>query len=478
MAGTAADTPWSDSYWPNMDGGIAYRWASSSEPRSFGYALYTLQDLQQMSLAQLKTLSPAEKYDILSDRLDFPTVRSEWRRTAPSDPDWFGLCHGWSPAAILYDEPRPVSLRAPSGLLIPFGSSDVKALLTYFLGVYASANIGVRSKSLGRRCSTPGTIACSRDDLNAGALLVLLANEIGLRHSSFNLDVDPSPQIWNQPMVGYSCANTGPQLSCSVTYAKETAASWNPHTPAVAREQYNIVLDLVGNKVVGGSYVGGRNPDFAWDLLSTPAFGGYMSTLAQLYTASISSSASSWDSGLPMNTQAVNASRVVLSTERPLYTLETEALCSPLVVVNATCTLVNTTEENDTDTTTGAIHLTNSSTGCKGSVSFSRQDGQGSSMCAMWKVFCPANATAVAVTLTAFNATSYRTAVKVYENMNGPLVAALTGATYHPELLNHPLHVPGASVRVVLEGSAVYSATPEELQFSFACLEQNGEDAV
>ena len=48
------------------------------------------------------------------------------------EPAWAGYCHGWAPAANRFEEPLPVTVRNADGVEIPFGSSDVKALLTYF----------------------------------------------------------------------------------------------------------------------------------------------------------------------------------------------------------------------------------------------------------------------------------------------------------------------------------------------------------
>ena len=131
-SGRTARATWSDTYWPNNKGGIASRWQTG---QSFGYRLLQLSELRRMGPSGLRTLSPAEKFDIYNNRLDYPTVKSEWRRTSPSNPNWFGLCHGWAPASKLFREPGPVTLTASNGIRVPFGSSDVKALLTYLLAV-------------------------------------------------------------------------------------------------------------------------------------------------------------------------------------------------------------------------------------------------------------------------------------------------------------------------------------------------------
>lgn len=145
-----AHMPWSDNYWESDWGGISLRWVGLPEAQldpegtevldkyaQFRYLPPTRSEVMGMSKADLAKLSPAEKYDIAMGRYDLPTHRSERLRTSPNRPDWEGICHGWVPAAIHHAEPLPVEITNPDGLVIPFGSSDVKALLSYYYGVPA-----------------------------------------------------------------------------------------------------------------------------------------------------------------------------------------------------------------------------------------------------------------------------------------------------------------------------------------------------
>jgi hypothetical protein len=63
-SGRSVRIPWSDTYWPSNKGGIAFRWKSNSLPRSFGYRLYSRSELFELSLDEMKALSPAEKYGV------------------------------------------------------------------------------------------------------------------------------------------------------------------------------------------------------------------------------------------------------------------------------------------------------------------------------------------------------------------------------------------------------------------------------
>ena len=124
---------WSDTYWPSMRGGVAARWRNWTED-NFKYQPPSREQFLSMSIAEKANLSPAEKYDAFLGRFDYPLVQAERSRTSPDRPGWEGLCHGWSVASLNFAEPKPVLLKSPNGLEIPFGSSDIKGLLTLMQG--------------------------------------------------------------------------------------------------------------------------------------------------------------------------------------------------------------------------------------------------------------------------------------------------------------------------------------------------------
>jgi len=259
-----------------------------------------------MSTSQLKTLSPAEKYDIFVGRYDYPTVNSEWRRTSPSDETWEGLCHGWAPASLYYKQPNPVTLRNPDGIAVPFGSSDIKALLTYFLAEYDQRT--QRTYFVGERCKfnlqqLPGqanTSACA--DLNAGSYHVILANQIGLMNRGFLVDRDRGYMVWNQPVhqfqtsahgtrpAGYGSSPSATEEMLMVTrmsYAKETMPAWEAHSSYVVTEEYRYWLELdSARNIVGGTFLSWDRPDFQW-ISEVGPFRGFFSALNTIYYSSI-----------------------------------------------------------------------------------------------------------------------------------------------------------------------------------------------
>lgn len=295
--------PWTDSYWPSNQGGIAARW-NSSHRTGFGYNPPSVESIRRMSIDDLAKLSPAEKYDIYVGSYDFPTVRRERNRTRPGMADWEGICHGWAPAAINYSEPRPVVLRGAGGINVPFGSSDIKGLLSYYQGEITGAAV----RSLGARCNTTGgreRPECR--DINAGAFHVVLTNQIGLLKKSFVADVTRDLQVWNQPVHGFSTrvlGDHGPSLGAapgtvkeirvetSMTYSQEVQPQWGPlvgtagHSDTTKVYRYRVELNS-RNEIIGGEWEQDDRPDFLWNQ-ETPRFSGYFAKLEEIYKASVS----------------------------------------------------------------------------------------------------------------------------------------------------------------------------------------------
>jgi len=300
--------PWTDSYWPSNQGGIANRWIVGQN--GFSYGFLDRQTLGTLSLAQMASLSPAEKFDILNGRYDYPLASHERSRTRPTDEDWFGLCHGWASAAINYYEPKSVMMRNADGLSIPFAASDVKALLTFYQGQVSNAP----QRVLGMRCDAD----LSRDpyaaqlpqcrDVNAGAFHVVLANQIGRFGQAFTADVTRDAEVWNQPIhqfstiiVGYQGVSPGAAIGTvqevivdtAIGYTVEINAQWQAtnntinHRDGSKSYRYRLELNAYG-QIIGGEWLTFDRPDFLW-MKGVADFTGYYSNLGPLYNASITS---------------------------------------------------------------------------------------------------------------------------------------------------------------------------------------------
>jgi|GEM_PF-611829 len=327
--------PWADSYWPSYQGGIAARWnakGTSFESTAWDYGLITRDQLKSLPQSSLARLSPAEKYDILSGNYDYPLVKFQRANTAPTNDTWWGICHGWAPAAYNYIEPKAVVVKNTDGIEIPFGASDVKALLSFQQGRSG------RSVILGKRCNvdlktTPGaadSLECR--DVNAGSFHIVLANEIGLRRTPLSMDVTRDLQVWNQPIYSFSTrklSSRPPQWGAAfgtvvehemitdVTYIVEMDASWGTHVGVDNARQtvtyrYFVEVNVFG-KIIGGSWVSSDRPDFLWTV--GPAdLTGFFAPLKSLYEASVGTSPGPVVTPVPTVTAAPTAQPTVAPT--------------------------------------------------------------------------------------------------------------------------------------------------------------------
>lgn len=293
-------SPWSDYYWPSVEGGISNRWLGGGpvfRPRFFA--------LKRMPLDRIARMSPAEKYDAFVGNYNYEIKSQERARTRFANQSWEGICHGWAPASMIFHEPRPVTLVGANGIEIPFGSSDIKALLSFYVGQVAESP----TKFLGERCNydlnaTPGASgipACR--DTNAGAFHIVLTNYLGLKHKGFVIDRDRSIQVWNQPVWRYQSIIEGTSLPSpgaapgtvreiivrsDVTYVVEVYPQWDAlddESPSfTASYRYRLELDQTGS-IIGGEWLSNDRPDFMWTQ-EPPQFTGYFEALGNIYRAS------------------------------------------------------------------------------------------------------------------------------------------------------------------------------------------------
>ena len=327
--------PWTDDYWPTYKGGITYRWNDISldwySKERFSYDILNKNALKEVDTS---TLSPAEKYDIYVGQYDFPLTKHERKRTqilktVPNHdqyvegyeiPTWEGLCHGWAPATLLYKNPMPVKMVNSDGIEVEFGSSDIKALLTFFLHYERSPE----TSFLGERCNTDfskleeqfenGEITqeeydrellengCA--DVNPGALHVILANELE-EDRGFVIDITRDQEVWNQPVYSYESTEVsrrGPneneyrygareivEIESVVSFIVENTPEWDLNIDHRSHNRayyhYELELDESG-EIIGGKWKSFERPDFLW-MQKKPQFKGFFSLLKNIYIKSI-----------------------------------------------------------------------------------------------------------------------------------------------------------------------------------------------
>jgi hypothetical protein len=307
---TLEKTPWSDTYWPTTDAGIAQRWNDSSiyGEANFSYMSPTLEQLQAMSPADIAKLSPAEKFDILNGDYNYTLQKEERSRTRPDAESWEGLCHGWASAALTLEEPKAVTIKNPQGIDIPVGSADVKGLIDLYNGNYSYARVYFVADRCDVDISNEPEAANSPEcrDTNAGTFHLVLTNQIAKRKQGFVADVVRDLQVWNHPVYGYTseiisqldgasagaAAGTVREVTIKTTmnYVSETGPNWEHGRINERQREYNYRVEINQNgQIIGGEWLDSERPDFLW-MQDAPQFanmGGIkFSTLGSIYETS------------------------------------------------------------------------------------------------------------------------------------------------------------------------------------------------
>lgn len=297
---------WSGDFWAHKKGGINYRW-NARRKNGFNLKLLTARELRRSSLKDLKSLSPSEKYDIFTGRYDYPLVKQVSSEVSPRAQEWEGICDGWVVAAVHHNEPKPKTLTNPDGIQVPFGSADIKALLSYYYAKDLSP-----ARHVGLRCNfgnwTGGEKECDQD-LNAGAFHIILANKLALQNSGVIMDVERFREVWNQPVVAYRSQIYGPlsvtpraartavaeyRVHTEVFFVVETEPTWEPlfavgHQAIDKRDLVYRIEVNSWNDIVGGTWESKDRPDFIWHKDKVTNFAGHFSQLSSLLNDSESS---------------------------------------------------------------------------------------------------------------------------------------------------------------------------------------------
>lgn len=294
---------WSGDYWALNKGNINHRW-NSPMLETWDYLSPTREELVMMLPEQVAQLSPAEKFDLYLGRYHYPLKEEVYTYADRNAADWEGICNGWAPASMNHNEPTPKTVTNPDGVVIQFGSSDIKALLSYY---YAFIHRVQTTHQLGRRCPrSGGWFNWNRDcqnDLNAGSFHIVLANKVGMRNESFMVDIERYKEVWNHPVLSFVSRVEGEseadeesvpgttkvlKVRTKVTYVDESELnSWEPargtaNQKTVTREYtYFLYLNLK-NEIIGGKWMSMDRPDFLWTMGPTKRFLGLIEGIKPL----------------------------------------------------------------------------------------------------------------------------------------------------------------------------------------------------
>lgn len=290
-----------------------------------------LSDVRQMSQVDIDKLSPTEKFDIFKalksgNESGFKLTRNVLNLTGPFSAYWEGICNGWSSAAIEFYEPEVLTYEK-SGIKVTFGSSDLKALLSYYHFAMTS-NPRTAGKSLtnriGERCKTefPEEAWFLKDgveyyksidgdkiiinkvpdecvDTNPGAFHIALTNRINNDKEGFIAEVVRDNEVWNQPVFAYSSevisetttnlvnptdktrkqvrvktrmnyANDGGRMFWEQEDPEEDFYAWWEPTNGTknyrsSHKDFEYILDIdKSGNIIGGHWLSYERPDFIW----------------------------------------------------------------------------------------------------------------------------------------------------------------------------------------------------------------------
>ena len=174
----------------------------------------SLQSLSSSQLsAQIATWSPAEKYDLIINDLNFGLTKEQKEEGRPFIDEngdvegWMGLCHGWAAAAIMAPKAmNSFEMWGPSETKVKWFAHDVRALTTlaWSNGNFPTNFVGTRCNKKKPEIYDNGRIKDSECfDNNPGTFHLALANLIGIAKASFIMDATFDYQVWNQPIKTY-----------------------------------------------------------------------------------------------------------------------------------------------------------------------------------------------------------------------------------------------------------------------------------
>lgn len=296
---THAEKYWSGDYWALRYGNINYRWYAQNK---IGFSLNSpnRDRARRMTIPQLAELSPSEKYDLFTGRYDYPLKNTVSQIANSAAEIWEGICHGWSPASMNHNEPTPKLLFNPDGIEIPFGSTDIKALLSYY---YAHIHRAPDTHQMGSRCyEENGREKNCNNDLNAGAFHIVLGNRIGLEGKGVIADMQRFKEVWNNPITSYQSRILGQKgaqstsapgtvkvvtIQTTITYAAKGLHDWHPVNGTAKQAEksqtyeYQIELSADGS-IIGGEWITKQRPDFLWMMAKPRQFTGLLSRLGEL----------------------------------------------------------------------------------------------------------------------------------------------------------------------------------------------------
>lgn len=311
--------PWGDVTWKANKGLIAERYTDGNFEHIQGWgAMHNY--MEQYSPANILRydpwgrnywmgfLSPAEKYDIVtgivSDGLakNIGSFLDQTLGSDPAFPGWWGLCEGSAPASVIYPEPvKTVVLHSEAyNVDVPFYAPDIKGLATM---LWSRFNTNLNFPESDSDCPEREGKPCH--DTNPASFHAAVHHFLDLSPGVLVGDMEPSPVIWNFPLVAYSETyyrpDTSPGHSTDLASAALPVSAWandprhgvrSPGTVYVVGVKLNVSYGVNGSanpplngsikrkintrtlvyeleldsdyRMLGGEWVAGTHPALLW----------------------------------------------------------------------------------------------------------------------------------------------------------------------------------------------------------------------
>lgn len=304
LSGAIQEGPilWSGDHWPMNRSSINYRWQTNEKDFN-EYHIFNIEELKLMSEAEISTLSPSEKFDILKGDYNYTLFKEVANKNNIIALSWEGIGDGWAAATVFHEEPKPVTLTNKDNIVVSFGSSDIKALLSYYYSKYHKA----AKEQIGLRCNSKQENAANdencHNDLTASQFHQALSKMIGELGRPIIMDVDRYEQVWNHPILSYEATiinEGGPTenapkettqtigIKNKVSYLDRSYNhAWNPvketWNQVVTNRVYSYQLHLnEKGEIIGSHWVSHDRPDFLWIPQKVSTFSGNLDLLEEL----------------------------------------------------------------------------------------------------------------------------------------------------------------------------------------------------
>jgi hypothetical protein len=209
--GVHTPSPWPGPYWPTYQDGINVAWnqgePSPAEKYATAFGLDVTDFMDKVSKdTGIDSMSSRTKCSSDNDCSSLTDGSACAIRAGKSSgyciPTWYGICHAWTPAAMLEAEPNcPVTHNG-----VTFQPMDLKALIS---DIYDGASVSTVFTGTRFNGGSDSTDEYGRHssaayrDLNPAYFHITAANLLGKLNATFIADVTAGSEVWNQPVRGF-----------------------------------------------------------------------------------------------------------------------------------------------------------------------------------------------------------------------------------------------------------------------------------